>query len=86
MTLALSEIPFHDWPKRVTKESVKDVLFAHEKELAALKTELRNVHKANKTAREELKTVRRQAADAYATSNRPQEDLKDIATHANRTV
>jgi DNA-binding transcriptional regulator GbsR (MarR family) len=75
---------FHEWPKRVTKESVKRVIEEHIALVNTLKTELRNVHKANKEAREELKRLRRQAADAYSDQRHPVEALQDIATSAKR--
>jgi hypothetical protein len=80
----LKVLPFHNWPNRVMKESVREVIELWDNKVKELKDELRNVHKANKAARDELRKVRRQAADAYAGSNRPQEDLKDIATAARR--
>lgn len=83
-TINLMELPFHQWPKRVTKESLKEVLEDHTTQVNKLKQELREVHKSNKTAREELKDLRRQAADAYHDQRRPVEALQDIATAARR--
>lgn len=82
--LDLMELPFHVWPKRITKASVQLVLEAHEKRVADLREQLKEERRKKGESDAELGRVRRNAAEAYASENRPQEALKDIATGARR--
>jgi hypothetical protein len=73
------------WPKRMTLDTVKHILAVRDAHIQGLGAAIKSVKDERDRARHELRRARNQAADAYASSNRPAEALKDIATNARRS-
>jgi hypothetical protein len=85
VTIDLTQLEPRLWPKRVTRETLMTVVRDRDYQIETLKSNLNAARAQIKGMDRDLQRVRHKAADAYATSNRPAEDLKDIATNARRS-